>query len=52
MQAYNTLLESRVGTGPPVRGPGCPLSMFFMLMVGALRSSALAPPRGMTVDIS
>jgi hypothetical protein len=51
MQVYNTPLGSRMGIGRPLWGPGCPPSTFFMLMVGAPRSLALAPPRGAVVDV-
>jgi hypothetical protein len=43
MQVYNTLLGSRMGTEPPLRGPGCLSLTFFMLMVGAPESLSSAP---------
>jgi hypothetical protein len=56
MQVYNTPLGSWMGTGTPPptpqRGTGCSPLMFFMLMVGAPGSPALAPPRRPVVDVS
>jgi hypothetical protein len=51
MQVYNTPLGSWMGTGPPppLRGPGCPPSMFFTLMVGVPGSPTPGPPRGSAI---
>jgi hypothetical protein len=52
MHVYNTPLESRMGTGPPLWGPPRgPSSTFFTLMVDAPGSPAPSPPRGPAVNI-